>query len=144
MHKFVLDGFNNMNFLKYLQNSDITTVLDKLVKKHVEYNEGVNISAQVEGYLTLILKLLYSEANVRHEKIYVERFVETYESFDGFVRVDGRMLDIYFWENELQIEDLLGMEIVSSYNLEDTVAYLIFELTFCGFEPEQFGDLSNG
>lgn len=134
-----------MNFLKYLQQADITNVLDKLVKKHKEINPDVDVSAQVEGYLSLIVKFLHSKANTRNERILVIKYIDergdTEEDFDGFVRVNERMLDIYFWENDLVIEDILGMHIDSIYNLEDTIAYIMFELTFCGFDPEYFGDI---
>lgn len=136
-----------MIFQKYLANADITTLLDKLVAIHKLINPEVDVKSQIEGYLTLIINFLHIEARPRSEIIVVEASADLDETWDGCVRIHGtgafhgRMLDIYYWENNLNISDLVGMEVQTKYSLEDTCAYIIYELTFCGFNPEDFGDI---
>lgn len=127
-----------MILYKYLLLADISKVLMKIVARHVEINPNIDIDTQLDGYTNVICELQNMDWKKSTDYIItVDKYSENEGSYDGCVFVQNLKTNEEVVLSHLKWKELLGLEVDSLYNLEDTLFYIIWELTWWGFSEEE-------
>lgn len=137
-----------MKFKELLLKCDKEKVALKNAERDISINSSdqkYTLENQKLGYLDVIVQLLNLKSrNSNIWTLIVERVendpCNNYEPWDGHVYGIKKGSKETWAMEYTKWEHLLGMEVKTSYNIDDTIAYLLWELTFVGFSQEKIQD----
>lgn len=137
-----------MKFKTLLLKCDKEKVALKNAERDVANNSSdpkYTIENQKLGYLNVIQQLL--SLKPRNSKVWtliVEQVandpLNNYKPWDGHVYGIKKGSKETWAMEYTKWESLLGMDVKTSYSINDTVAYILWELTFMGFSQEKIQD----
>jgi len=128
-----------MNFKEYIDKSNLDRVLDCIIGIHKRYPyDKFDEDSEREGYYKVIEQLNALTPSKRSQfTLHVTKFEDKHDGWEGQVTgkkkgdKENYAMEFTPWKK------ILAMNVESMYDIDNTVAYILWEITFFGFDQRQ-------